>query len=168
MPSFFAESGCVSNPTLLKANIFIRDFHVCIADFGISTIARIESCSSVSRASTVSLVSFTSGGSLPWMSPELLDPKRFNVSDPRPTKKSDLYALGMVIYEVCTPASCPLRLLQGSDGLVGAVRTCTIRWIGSRGDQRCDIDRNSTVQAKGSGAPWTPRQVVESPSTLLG
>ena len=35
------------------------------------------------------------------MSPELLDPKRFNASDPRPTKESDRYALGMVIYEVC-------------------------------------------------------------------
>lgn len=42
------------------------------------------------------------------MSPELLDPQKFNV-DPRPTKESDRFALGMVIYEVCvlkTNASC--------------------------------------------------------------
>jgi len=34
------------------------------------------------------------------MSPELLDPKKFNAPDPRPTKESDRFALGMVIYEV--------------------------------------------------------------------
>ena len=38
------------------------------------------------------------------MSPELLDPERFGrlqSEDGRPTKQSDYYALGMVIYEVC-------------------------------------------------------------------
>ena len=39
------------------------------------------------------------GGTLCWMSPELLDPSRFG-SDGRPTPESDCYALGMVIYEV--------------------------------------------------------------------
>jgi len=34
------------------------------------------------------------------MSPELLDPERFGITDYRPTKKSDCYALGMVVYEV--------------------------------------------------------------------
>lgn len=34
------------------------------------------------------------------MSPELFDPKRFNLKDTRRTKRSDCYALGMVIYEV--------------------------------------------------------------------
>ena len=34
------------------------------------------------------------------MSPERLDPKRFGFKDGRPTKKSDCYALGMVILEV--------------------------------------------------------------------
>jgi hypothetical protein len=36
------------------------------------------------------------------MSPELLDPELFGIpqSDDRPTKQSDCYALGMVIYEV--------------------------------------------------------------------
>ena len=84
----------------LKANIYIRNFRACIADFGISTVARIEPWVGTSTASTISLVSFTSGGSLRWMSPELLDPKKFNALDPRPTKESDRFALGMVIYEV--------------------------------------------------------------------
>jgi len=34
------------------------------------------------------------------MSPELLDPSMLDDRDPRPTKESDCYALGMVIYEV--------------------------------------------------------------------
>jgi hypothetical protein len=34
------------------------------------------------------------------MSPELLDPSRLEDPDPRPTRESDCYALGMVIYEV--------------------------------------------------------------------
>ena len=34
------------------------------------------------------------------MSPELLDPEQFGSEDSRPTKESDCYALGMVIYEV--------------------------------------------------------------------
>lgn len=40
-----------------------------------------------------------SAGTFRWMSPELLDPGRFN-SDGRLTRESDCYALGMVIYEV--------------------------------------------------------------------
>jgi hypothetical protein len=38
------------------------------------------------------------------MSPELLDPELFGVPESegdRPTRQSDCYALGMVIYEVC-------------------------------------------------------------------
>ena len=34
------------------------------------------------------------------MSPELLHPDLFDLKDSRPTKESDCYALGMVIYEV--------------------------------------------------------------------
>jgi len=34
------------------------------------------------------------------MSPELLDPDRFGLMGGHPTKESDCYALGMVIYEV--------------------------------------------------------------------
>ena len=40
-----------------------------------------------------------SGGTFRWMGPELLDRSRFGSSG-RPTRESDCYALGMVIYEV--------------------------------------------------------------------
>jgi hypothetical protein len=42
------------------------------------------------------------------MSPELLDPEMFGVPESegdRPTRQSDCYALGMVIYEVCIRVS---------------------------------------------------------------
>ena len=45
-------------------------------------------------------MSFTAGGTRRWTSPELLHPERFGANDDRPTKKSDCYALGMVVYEV--------------------------------------------------------------------
>lgn len=38
-------------------------------------------------------------GTIRWMSPELLEPTRFG-SDGLPSRESDCYALGMVIYEV--------------------------------------------------------------------
>ena len=59
-----------------------------------------------------------SAGTFRWMSPELLDPKRFN-SDGRLTHESDCYALGMVIYEVellCLPPAFfthPPQVLTG-------------------------------------------------------
>jgi len=89
-----------------QANILINQgFRACLADFGLSTIVGMEcraaaNISLVSVASEPSLMSFTPGGTTRWMSPELLDPHRFGITDSRPTKQSDCYALGMVVYEV--------------------------------------------------------------------
>ena len=47
----------------------------------------------------LSITAVSSVGTFRWTSPELLDPPRF-ASDGRPTRESDCYALGMVIYEV--------------------------------------------------------------------
>ena len=44
--------------------------------------------------------SYAQGGTARWMSPELIDPHRFGLGKSRPTKPSDCYALGMVIYEI--------------------------------------------------------------------
>ena len=51
------------------------------------------------------------GGTIGWMSPELLDPGRFNLTEGRRTKESDCYALGMVIYEILSGQApfAPLR-----------------------------------------------------------
>lgn len=47
------------------------------------------------------------------MSPELLDPERFGMpesEDNRPTRQSDCYALGMLIYEV---SGCKVLFVNG-------------------------------------------------------
>ena len=51
-------------------------------------------------ASQVSVMSHMEGGTIRWMSPELLYPAMFGFDNSRPTKQSDCYAFGMVIYEV--------------------------------------------------------------------
>ena len=88
-----------------KANILInQDRRACIADFDLTTITGVAT-RGASRASLISndtLMSFTAGGTCRWMSPELLDPERFGMpqsEDNRPSRQSDCYALGMVIYE---------------------------------------------------------------------
>ena len=59
----------------------------------------------------------SSGGTFRWMAPELLDPKRFGSND-RPTRESDCYALGMVVYEVGLLHYSLLTLVHPSDGQV--------------------------------------------------
>ena len=81
-----------------KANILINsDGHAVLADFGLVTL--------ISDQSTFVTTCLT-GGTYQWMSPELLDPKMIGLEKSHPTKESDCYALGMVIYEIlsgCTP-----------------------------------------------------------------
>lgn len=59
-----------------------------IADFGLTSLLRHSSIS-------ISMTPSAWGGSYRWMAPELFDGKS------RPSRESDIYALGMVIYEVC-------------------------------------------------------------------
>ena len=107
----FSTLTPASSP-LMQANILINgDRRACIADFGLSTITGVATpaAAGASRASLISndtLMSFIGGGTPRWMSPdrpELLDPERFGMPESegnRPTRQSDCYALGMVIYEV--------------------------------------------------------------------
>ena len=77
-----------------KANILInRDGQACVADFGLLRIIP-------DQTSFISAISYTEGGTTQWMSPELLNPESFGLKNSCPTKESDCYALGMVIYEV--------------------------------------------------------------------
>ena len=103
------DVSALTSSSLTQANILInRDRRACIADFGLSTITGVttHTATGASRTSLISndtLMSFTGGGTHRWMSPELLDPERFGMpesEDNRPTRQSDCYALGMVIYEV--------------------------------------------------------------------
>lgn len=60
-----------------------------IADFGLTSLLRHPSVS-------ISVSTPAWGGTSQWMAPELFD------GESRPSPESDIYALGMVIYEVCT------------------------------------------------------------------
>ena len=46
------------------------------------------------------LSSSIDNGTVRWLSPELLDPDKFGLEKSHPTRESDCYALGMVIYEI--------------------------------------------------------------------
>ena len=103
---------CTTTHTDDQANILINNsFRACLIDFGSSIMAGVENhtaddASFITVDSEVSLT-FINGGTFRWMSPELLDPDRFGISDGRPTKRSDCYALGMVVYEVFVDALVP-------------------------------------------------------------
>ena len=95
--TFDADSRPSSNVLPVKVNILVdQDGHARLADFGLLTI--ISDQTGLTTSSSPS-----TGGTTRWMSPELLHPERFGYDNGcRPTKESDCYALGMVIYEVLT------------------------------------------------------------------
>ncbi|KAF9643891.1 kinase-like protein [Thelephora ganbajun] len=72
-------------------NIMIdKDGHARLADFSLITLIPDQS----KFVSTC-----IESGTFLWMSPELLDPESFSLKGICPTKESDCYALGMVVYE---------------------------------------------------------------------
>lgn len=75
-----------------KANILVNsNFDACLTDFGVTTILHHTASQSMSSSTH---------GTLRWMAPELL---RFDDADPEsglPTTSSDMYAFGLVCWEV--------------------------------------------------------------------
>ena len=68
-----------------------QDRHPCWTDFGdLNFEPDFSNCT----------VESSDNGTTRWMSPELLDPRRFGLQNSQNTKESDCYALGMVILEV--------------------------------------------------------------------
>ena len=82
----------------MKSNIMVDGTgRAVLTDFSLTAFAPDQS---------TFLSSYISDNTVRWMSPELLDPERFGLSKRRPTKESDCYALGMVVYGVlggCAP-----------------------------------------------------------------
>jgi len=62
----------------------------------------------------------TNGDNTPrWCAPELLDPERYGLKRGGPTKESDIYSMGMTIYQVSLPRRTPdgnIEVVAGSDG----------------------------------------------------
>jgi serine/threonine protein kinase len=76
-----------------QPNILICDsYRACLADFGLTTI----DLDTIHTYSTTS----TTIGSVQWMAPELFDPDQYGLYKSVPSRESDIYALGIVIYEV--------------------------------------------------------------------
>ena len=85
-------SSVLTSP-LVKANILIDEARQArLADFGLLTIVS-------DPANVLSSSSCTQCGSVRWMSPELIDTEHPRFGRGCPTKSSDCYALGMVVYE---------------------------------------------------------------------
>ena len=77
----------------VKANILVdQTGRARLADFGLLTIVS-------DPANLLSSSSCAQGGTARWMAPELIAPQKFGFKTSRPTKFSDCYSLGMVIYE---------------------------------------------------------------------
>ncbi|KAF9642512.1 kinase-like protein [Thelephora ganbajun] len=128
-------------------NILTNDSgHACLSGFNLVSMVPDQSTETLSTIE---------GGAIPWSSPELLDPESFGLKEKRPTRESDCYALGMVIYEVlsgqvpfnaCTPFSIFVKVLdderparpQGeggklfTDGIWKVVELCWKRQPGDR------------------------------------
>ncbi|KAF9777894.1 kinase-like domain-containing protein [Thelephora terrestris] len=90
---------------LKGSNIFVDSTGTArVGDFGLMTMADLSM-----NPLSVTVVSCV--GTTRWMSPELFDPS-LSSSNGRPTRESDCYALGMVIYEVLTGLR-PFHRLHG-------------------------------------------------------
>lgn len=77
----------------VKANILVdQTGNARLADFGL--LAVISDAANLSPSSSYAL-----GGTARWMSPERISPQDFGLKTSRPSKSSDCYSLGMVIYE---------------------------------------------------------------------
>ena len=92
---YLGYSAVLTN-TSAKANILIDGTgNALLADFGLLAII-----SDPANLLSLSSSTQTQGGTVRWMSPELIAPDQFGFEKSRPTEASDCYALGMVVYEV--------------------------------------------------------------------
>ena len=158
-----------------KANILIDGTgNARLADFGLLAIMS-------DPTNLIPSTSYASGGTLRWMSPELIAPDRFGSKKSHPTKSSDCYALGMVVYETIggnipfyeyADMAAPVKVLLGeipsrgemfSDGLWKLMESCWASVPEDRPDIR-DVLRRLRVLSGLTGPP-TPEPVL---SDLFG
>ena len=66
----------------------------CLADFGFMTMV-------LDPGQKLSCSAQLEGGTMTFMSPELLVPSGFGLQDSIPTPEADVYAFGLLIFQVC-------------------------------------------------------------------
>ena len=79
-----------------KANIYITNDtspRACLADFGFMTMVQ-------DPGQNLSCSAQMEGGTSAFMSPELLVPSEFGLKGSTPTSETDIYAFGLVIFQV--------------------------------------------------------------------
>ena len=86
----------------------------CLADFGFMTMA-------MDLDHPISCSAQLEGGTLTFMSPELLVPSMFGVKNAFPTPEADVYAYGLVILQVCEEHGGYLLLAYTPQVLVGEI-----------------------------------------------
>ena len=163
------ESSAVLTSLHAKANILIDGTgNARLADFGLLTIMS-------DPANLMPSTSYAPGGTIRWMSPELIAPDRSGSKKSRPTKPSDCYALGMVIYETIgenipfyeyADMIAPVQVLQGkipsrgamfSDDLWKLMESCWAPVPEDRPDIRDVLQRLRALS--GLTGPPTPEPV---------
>jgi hypothetical protein len=76
----------------------------CLADFGFMTMV-------LDPDHPISCSANLEGGTMMFMSPELLVPSRFGLTESVPIPEGDIYAFGLVIFQVCEHG-CSCRLFS--------------------------------------------------------
>ena len=92
---FFAVLPIYLIQLCFQQNILVGDLsRARLADFGLACIL----CDS--NTTNPPTTKSNSAGSVRWMAPELFDPDLAELDSSRPSRASDIYAFGMVVYEV--------------------------------------------------------------------
>ena len=94
----------VQQPNILMSND--TPPRACLADFGFMSMV-------LDPIDPMACCAQLEGGTKAFMSPELLVPSKFGFKDSGPTPHADIYAFGMVIFQVCRGImglDCQLRL----------------------------------------------------------
>lgn len=108
---------------VFQANILIKnDAHACLSDFGLTAVTYDPNTVNAITTSSEAI------GSVRWMAPEIIHPEESGLPRRRPSPESDIYALGMVIWEVhiclsLSDASGRISLMRTIQGLHGK---CTL------------------------------------------
>ena len=120
----------------------------------------LGSATAASNASTS-----TGGVTLRWSPPELLDPERFGAKRDGPTKKSDVYSMGMAIYEVSSYQSKSGRSIEV---VLGSYRQDPILRVHGACDAAQNHRRGATEETHFRHHPGLHRGIMGDDDGLLG
>ncbi|KAF9641863.1 kinase-like protein, partial [Thelephora ganbajun] len=106
----YLHGANLTHGDLKGANILMSNGtppRACLADFGFMTMV-------LDPNQPMSCSAQLEGGTVTFMSPELLMPSHFGIKDSVPTPQADVYAFGLVIYQVLT-GELPFRHIRQTE-----------------------------------------------------